>query len=75
MSKCYEKAMSKEAGMKRIKGKTTMRFMSISFIISLLWSQAVWALPQDGTVVAGSSTISAQQHNNADKPDNRTSQS
>ena len=50
--------MSKEAGMKRIKGKTTMRFMSISFIISLLWSQAVWALPQDGTVVAGSSTIS-----------------
>ena len=41
-------------------------------VISMLWSQTLWALPQDGTVVGGNSTISQPNaHNHADKPDNR----
>ena len=56
--------------MNRIKSKTAMRFMSISLIISFFCSQTVWALPQDGTVVGGSSTIS--QPNSATMQINQT---
>lgn len=48
--------------MNRIKGKT-MRFMSISFIISLLWFQMAWALPQEGSVTHGASSISQPNAN------------